>query len=508
MYRLYEEPWAEQCCSQSRSCEFCRHKSCNETGGCFSHCCCENMCSNFQWQCSHCGCLLRGCFGWCRPAISLKGLTGHVILQGEPGYNKARQDFNGRFNKFPKIIVYCEAVDDVVNAICWVRKYGLPFRIRDGGHSYEAFSLVNCGLIIDVSRLLNLQINKEEGTARVGAGIKLLPLYEALWEQGVTIPGGTCPTVGISGLTLGGGYGVLSRLFGMTCDNLLEIEMVTAHGNMIRANRFEHPDLFWACRGGGDGSFGVITSFTFRVHPIETVTTYSMTWDFNDVAEVVRHWQMWAPYTDERLTSLLSLPGKGQGDLSSFGAFVGPEEELKLILRPLQENTQPKSVELQTMTWIEAVHMYAGIPQEQALFKNTSAYVSEPLSNAALDVLNRNLGKAPGPTNRVSFAAYGGAINRVPTMATAFPHRKTMFAIQYQSYWTQDEEACKNIRWIEQFRVSMLPFTRGAYRNYCDSMIADWPIAYFGVNLSRLKKAKRMYDPENLFHFEQSIPIN
>lgn len=438
--------------------------------------------------------------------VSIEGLTGRVILQGALGYDEARQNYNGRFNKFPKIIVYCEVAQDVVNAILWVRKYRLPFRIRDGGHSYEAFSLVNGGLIIDVSRLQNLKINKEDGTAQIGAGVRLLPLYEALWNQRVTIPCGTCPTVGISGLTLGGGYGFLSRLLGMTCDNLLEAELVTAQGKIIRANHDQHPDLFWACRGGGDGSFGVFTSYTFRVHPIEKVARYRITWGFADLEKVVRYWQMWAPHSDERLTSSLLLPSQNQGDLRSNGVFVGSEEALRWILRPLQEAIRPKTAEFHSTTWIEAVHLFAGPPVKQELFKNSSAYVYEPLSDAALDVLIHNLQTAPGSANVVSFDAYGGSISQVPTDTTAFVHRKALFAIQYQSYWAQDEEADKNIQWIEQFRNSMLPYTCGAYRNYCDSMISDWPTAYFGENLAGLKTVKQRYDPENLFHFEQSIP--
>lgn len=439
--------------------------------------------------------------------ISIEGLTGHVILQGSPGYDEARQNYNGRFNKFPIVIVYCEVTQDVVNAILWVRKYRLPFRIRDGGHSYEAFSLVGGGLVIDISRLLKLQINRENGTVQIGAGFRLLPLYEALWNQRVTIPGGTCPTVGVSGLTLAGGYGFLSRLWGMTCDNLLEVEMVTARGKIIRANHNQNPDLFWACRGGGDGSFGVITSFTFRVHPIENVARYRLTWDFADLEKVVRYWQMWAPRADDRLTSLLLLPAQNQGDLRSSGVFVGSEEELRWILRPLQEGTGPKTVEFHSTTWIETVHVFAGQPVKQELFKNSSAYVYEPLSDAALDVLIHNLQTAPGSANVVSFDAYGGSIRLVPSNATAFVHRKALFVMQYQSYWAQDEEADKNIQWIEQFRKTMLPYTRGAYRNYCDSMIPDWPTAYFGENLARLKRVKQMYDPKNLFHFQQSIPI-
>ena len=183
--------------------------------------------------------------------INTEGLTGHIILPDSPDYDEARKNYNGRFNKFPKIILYCLAVQDVVNAIRWVRKNQMPFRIRGGGHSYEAYSLMNGGLIIDLSNLLDLWINRENLTARVGAGFRLSELYEALWREGLVLPGGTCPTVCISGLTLGGGYGLLSRLLWMTCDNLLELEMVTAEGEIIRANENQHSDLLWACRGGG-----------------------------------------------------------------------------------------------------------------------------------------------------------------------------------------------------------------------------------------------------------------
>jgi len=438
--------------------------------------------------------------------LNIEGLTGRVITQGSPGYDEARQNYNGRFNKFPKIIVYCEVAQDVVNAILWVRKYKLPFRIRDGGHSYEAYSLVNGGLVIDVSRLQNLQIDKENRTVEIGAGVRLLPLCEALWNQRVTIPIGTCPTVGISGLTLGGGYGFLSRLLGMTCDNLLEVEMVTAQGKIIRANHDQHSELFWACRGGGDGSFGVFTSYTIRVNPIEQVARYRITWDFADLEKVVRYWQMWAPHTDARLTSSLLLPSRNQGDLRSSGVFIGSEEALRWILRPLQEETRPKTAEFHSTTWIEAVHLFAGSSVKQELFKNSSAYAYEPLTDAALNVVIHNLQTAPGSANVVSFDAYGGSIGLVPTNATAFVHRNALFVIQYQSYWAKAEEADNNIQWIEQFRNSMLPYTRGAYRNYCDSMIPDWPTAYFGENLERLKMVKQMYDPENLFHYEQSIP--
>ncbi|MFB2348478.1 FAD-binding oxidoreductase [Priestia megaterium] len=435
--------------------------------------------------------------------IRTDGLTGRVILQGSPGYDEARINFNSRFNKFPKVIVYCEVVEDVVNAILWVRKEQIPFRVRGGGHSYEVYSNVDGGLVIDISRLLRLDINRENRTARIGAGFRLMDLYEALWNQKVTIPAGTCRSVGVSGLTLGGGYGFLSRLMGMTCDNLLEVEVVTAKGKIILANEYQHSNLFWACRGGGDGSFGVITAFTFRVHPIENIVRYKMKWDFADLEKVIRYWQMWAPHVDVRLTSQLFLH---RSELSSIGVFIGSEQELKEIMDPLQEATRPKTSHFHYKPWIDVAREFAGRMVRQAKFKNSSAYAYEPLPDEAIEVLMNNLQNAPGQSNMVAFSPYGGSISEVTIDATPFVHRKALFVMQYQSYWSEDAEENKNIQWIKKFRKSMLPYTHGAYRAYCDSKVIDWSTAYFGENFARLKMVKQLYDPEDLFHFEQSIP--
>ncbi|KPV56086.1 hypothetical protein QJ48_29575 [Paenibacillus sp. A3] len=435
-----------------------------------------------------------------------EGLTGRVIWKGAPGYEEARRSYNARFSKFPKVIVYCQVRQDVVNAVLWARRYNVPFRIRSGGHSYEAYSLVDGGLIIDISELRHLQLHEARGIARIGAGFTLLALYDELWKKKLALPGGTCRGVGVAGLTLGGGYGLLSRLHGMTCDNVIEFEMVTAQGKTIRANQDQHRSLFWACRGAGDGNFGVITSFTFRVHPIENIAHYRFTWDFAQLKEVVRYWQTWAPHADDRLTSLLALPAQQIGTIRSNGVFVGSETELKRLMQPMQQAVPPRTAEFRTMTWIEAAHKFAGMPVRQDTFKNSSAYAYEPLSDAALDVLIRHLQTTPGAGELVAFDAYGGSIKRMSPEATAFVHRNALFVIQYQSYWGQNSEASPHIQWVERLRQAMLPYTRGAYRDYCDSQISDWPTAYFGDNLAKLRRVKQLYDPENLFRFEQSIP--
>lgn len=434
------------------------------------------------------------------------GLTGRVIEQGSNEYDEARRVFNSRFSKFPKLIVYCFVKEDASNAVNWARKHGISFSVRCGGHSYEAYSVKDQGLVIDISEILHLRVDKNTGLAQVGAGFRLMALYEALWKHKVTIPAGTCPSVGVSGLTLGGGYGILSRLFGMTCDSVTEIEMVNSQGKIIYLNPSNHIDLFWACRGAGDGSFGIVTSFTFRVHPINNIAYYTMTWNFSEIEKVIQHWQSWAPHTDSRLTSLLTLPADHQGDLVSKGLFVGLDKELAELLRSIQKNVPPKTLTVRSASWIEAVRLFAGRQVKQAKFKNTSAFAYEPLSDSAIGVIVNNLKRAPGPSNLVTLDAFGGEIAGKSVDATAFVHRKALFMLQYQAYWELDTDAFKSIQWVNEFRQSMLPSTKGAYRDYCDSSIPNWSTEYFAENIMRLKRIKERYDPENIFNYEQSIP--
>ena len=200
-------------------------------------------------------------------------LTGRIVVPSDPDYDVARMNLNLSIPKLPCIIVFCQNKNDVCNALKWARERHVPFRLRSGRHSYENFSLLNRGLIIDVSEMHRITVHTDKLTATIEAGANLGTVYKELWNYGVTIPAGTSASVGIVGLTLGGGIGMLSRLFGLTCDQLIEVEMVQACGKfgakIIRASEHENHNLFWACRGGGGGNFGIITSLTFRVHPIK-----------------------------------------------------------------------------------------------------------------------------------------------------------------------------------------------------------------------------------------------
>lgn len=445
-------------------------------------------------------------------------LTGKVVAPWDPDYKTARLDYNLRFNRiFPDNIVYCGVIEDVSEAILWARRQGVPFRIRSGGHSYEAFSLVNHGLVIDVSRIDQVQYHSKSGLAQVGAGADLLSLYKSLWNAAqVTIPGGSCATVGIAGLTLGGGYGLISRQFGLTVDALSEVTMIDASGRRIRASEKRHPDLFWALRGGGTNNFGVVVELTFRTSPVNDVAIFFIQWPWESIDTVLPIFQQWSDPAelDFRLTPILTLSSKETAHISVVGEFIGSAHELQSLLAPLLAIPNRTTFSLKTMSYIDAVRHFAGLTAEASTwrvhgdhntFKNTSAYAYEIFPSSALNVIQNALANTPGPACLLQLGGFGGAIRELAPTATAFYHRLARSEMQYQAYWTDPSQAAAHIRWVQDFRRAMKPYTQGAYFNYCDRSIKDWPRAYWGENLARLKSVKRQWDPHNLFRFPQGL---
>ena len=247
-------------------------------------------------------------------------LTGCVIWPRNPDYEEARGDFNSRLSRFPAAIVICDDARDVQHAIRWAREEGVPLSARSGGHSYEAFSVLDKGLVVDLGGLNAVDIDRQRSEAIVGAGVRLGDLYRRLGDDGLTLSAGTCPSVGIAGLTLGGGFGFLSRQDGLTCDNLLAVDLVAADGALLHVSAQEQPDLFWALRGGGGGNFGIVTSFTFRpLRTIGDVALFRVTWPWDEVAEVFDAWQHWAPFVDERLVAEFHVPDSRVRTITSVG---------------------------------------------------------------------------------------------------------------------------------------------------------------------------------------------
>ncbi len=442
-------------------------------------------------------------------------LTGRIVFPGNPSYNTARMEFNRRFSKFPRVIVFCQRTQDVINAVKWARERGIRLRVRSGRHSYEGFSTVNGGIIIDVSEMNKVTVDRKNGVAIVQTGNPLARVYKKLWNKRVAIPAGTAPDVGVVGLTLGGGIGLLSRKYGLTCDNLKQVKMVVASGRYgaktIVANSKKHSDLLWASRGGGGGDFGVATEFTFRVRPISKVSIYSITWKWSDLEKVLPAWQRWAPSVTNRLTSTIEVAAKQVGTIVSTGQLLGGAEELRQLIRLLLRAGIPVKVMVKTVPFIEATKFFAESDLNlEPKFKITGAYGFRPLPPEGVRIIRDFLAQAPNRHSSVwsqSLGGAGSAVSRISPTATAYPHRKAETIYELSARWRNSGEQERNIQWVERFRKALRPFVKGNYVNFPDLQIKNWPKAYYGVNFDRLKQVKRKHDPHNVFHFAQSIPL-
>lgn len=440
------------------------------------------------------------------PAQPAAALPDTTIWPDDPAYEEARRTFNLRTSRYPTAIAYCASPGDVSGSILWARQNDVPVSIRAGGHGYEGYAVLDDALVIDVSEMSQIEVDLGRGTVIVGAGVRLIDLYRHLWDYGMTVPAGACPGVGVAGLTLGGGIGFLSRQFGLTCDNLLAAELVTASGDLVRASLGEDADLFWALRGGGGGNFGVATGFTFLLTPIAEVTSVTISWPWDDAATILAAWQQTAPFVDDRLTLGLTIGPPSDGSITMYGLMNAPAELLWPLLEPLLAVGSPSAPIVATMPFIAAAEQLAGPGASHATFKNASAFADAPLSPDAIATLIEWLRATPSPANLVGLFPLGGAIGRVSPRATAFPHRAALFDLQYQAYWHDPAEVDADLLWLRGIRDAMRPYTRGAYINYVDADLDDWANAYHGQNLERLSRVKARYDPAGVFAGPQSLP--
>ena len=467
-----------------------------------------------------------------------KSLQGTLVRPNSPQYTTALQLFDPRYDSIhPAAIAYCAAPADVQACLAFIHKFNLPFTPRSGGHNYNGYS-TSTGLVVDVTRMNTVHVNTNANVATIGAGTRLVDVYNALAQYGLVLPAGSCPTVGVAGLTLGGGVGVIGRKFGLTCDNLLSAQIVTADGRVHTCDSQHDPDLFWASRGGGGGNFGIATSFTFQVHPVTTLTLFTLAWPWNDAAAVVNGWQHWAPQApDEAWSNCLLLAQKDKSAspvVHVNGVYVGAEGPLDTLLQQLINNIGIAPTYryvaspgiLSTMLYeagcynksVPECHLPSQNPSGQ-LVRDTSAvkshYYVNTLSqqgiNTLIQAINTRQASPILGEGGIGMDSYGGAINRVASNATAFVHRNALFSSQFSASWNASDAAsvvAANRAWLNNTWQAMRPYATGtSYQNYVDPDLADWQHAYYGANLARLQRVKAAYDPKNFFHFAQSIPL-
>jgi FAD/FMN-containing dehydrogenase len=292
-------------------------------------------------------------------------LVGPLFLPGQLGFAAVANGYNPRYDgRSPAAVARCSSAADVAACVRYATNAQIPFSLRSGGHSYTGWSS-SAGLVVDVSPMAGVQIDRASGVARIGAGAKLIDVYQALGSAGVGIPAGSCPSVGMAGLTLGGGFGVLSRAWGLTSDNLRGAEVVLGDGRVVRADANDNSDLFWALRGGGGGSFGAATSFDLAIRPAPEVQTYFLRFSQAAAAQVLDGWQRWAPYADRRLWSALHLsaiPSTGVRDVTVAGTWIGPARDMDGVLNAFVRTVgaKPTSRSQGTHSYLSAMLLEAG----------------------------------------------------------------------------------------------------------------------------------------------------
>jgi FAD/FMN-containing dehydrogenase len=455
-------------------------------------------------------------------AALAKSLDGSLVLPKDGAYAADRILYNTRFDGLrPAGIAYVTGTGDIRTCLDFARRTGAPLAIRSGGHSYAGWSSGDGRLVIDVSRLNSVHLDGT--TATVGAGAKLIDVYSTLGKRGRTIPAGSCPTVGVSGLALGGGHGVMSRSMGLTCDNLIGATIVTADGRVLDCSADSQPELFWALRGAGNGQFGVVTSLRFATHPVPEVVTGYLTWRWSRAADVVRAWQRWGPDQPDHIWSALHLDCAvgGSPTVAVPMLSTGSRNDLAAAADRLAASVgaDATSVSLRPHSYLDATFSYAGCAGLSAaqchlapaghLHRETytarSDFYDKDLPAAGISALlssvQRLSGRSGGGAGSIALTALGGAVNRVSPTATAFCHRGSRVLTQYLA-----SDALSSTTWLDTTHRAMRPYASGAaYQNYADPTLTTWRTAYYGPNAPRLQALKSHLDPHHLFTFPQSL---
>jgi FAD/FMN-containing dehydrogenase len=454
-------------------------------------------------------------------------IDGLVIEPGSFEYTALPKLNNARFDHIqPQGVVLCSTPDDVVETVDFIRSQHIETATRCGGHCFAGRSST-LGLLIDVSALNSVSLSN--GIARIGAGARLGEVYSVLLANGMTIPGGSCPSVGIAGLTLGGGLGWLGRKYGLTSDHLIGAKIVVADGRILSCDEGHHEDLFWALRGAGTGHFGVVVELLFQPLPAPQVATiFRLTWPFSYAARVVDAWLGWAGFAPSEIAASLDLRASEdfmEPSCELFGMNLGTRSDTLDLLEAFTTRlkTSPTSTLIQEMTYQQTLRHWAdwaGERLEAPRAPNTkrryeaikSEFFAQPLPPEAVVALVNNLTseRVPGSFRELDFSAWGGAYNRIPSDATAFVHRNGRYWLKHTASVEVSAEAHEKLaaeRWANRSWQTVRAWGTGhVFPNFPDPNLADWGHAYYGANYERLLEVKYQYDRHNVFHFHQSLP--
>ncbi len=443
------------------------------------------------------------------------GFRGPLVRAGDESYDTARAVWNAMIDRRPALIASCTGAADVVAAVNFARTKDLLVAVRGGGHNIAGTSVCDDGLLIDLSLMKAVHVDPKARTAHVQAGAHLADVDHETQAFGLAVPGGVVSTTGVAGLTLGGGFGWLSRLHGLVADNLLSVDVVTAEGVLVTPSADDHADLFWGVRGGG-GNFGVVTSFTFRLHPVGPQVLFGPTvYRLADAPDVLRHYRAFAAEAPraccvwaDLLTAppLPFIPAQYHGTkiLTLMQCYACDLEEGERVLAPLRTYGEPIADAVGPMPFVAAQQLLDGACAAGARNYWTSQNLTA-LSDGAIDATVALAETLPTPQSDILISQLGGAINDVAPDATAYPHRDVAFVISPGARWfdSAQDDAC--MAWIGDCQRGLVGHgTGGAYVNFIAEKSGREQAAY-GPNYDKLVALKNKYDPTNLFRLNQNV---
>ena len=443
-------------------------------------------------------------------------INGRIILPADPGYDEVRSIWNAMIDRRPAVIVECADTGDVPHALAFARENGLEISMRGAGHNIAGNSLSNGGLVIDFSKMNKVRVDTEKRRAFVEPGVTLGDFDKAVQAHGLATPVGINSTTGIAGLTLGGGFGWLTRKYGLTIDNLVSVDVITADGTAVKASENENADLFWAIRGGG-GNFGIVTQFEFALYPVgPEILAGLIVFPLAQAKQVLSQYREFVKSAPEELNvwvvmrhapPLPFLPEEVHGTevliLAVF--YAGDIKEGEKLVQPLQSFGDPVGVHIGAQPYVDWQQAFDPLltPGARNYWK-THNFTN--LSDDALEKMIEYAGNMPSPQCEIFIALIDGAPNRIAADAMAYGNRDAKFVLNVHGRWDSaaDDETC--ISWAREFFNASAPYASGgAYVNFMTDEEGDRVAAAYGSNYDRLVRIKNKYDPENVFHLNQNI---
>jgi FAD/FMN-containing dehydrogenase len=443
-------------------------------------------------------------------------VKGEIVLPGDPNYNEVREIWNAMIDRRPAVIIQCAEADDVPHAISYARDNGLEISVRGGGHNIAGSALCNNGVMIDFSKMTAVKVDAQKKRAYVEPGATLGDFDKAIQAHGLATPVGINSTTGIAGLTLGGGFGWLTRKYGMTVDNLISAKMVTADGRKIQVSEDENADLFWAIRGGG-GNFGVVTQFEFALYPVgPEILAGLLVFPIDQAKQVLEKYREFVKSAPEELSiwvvlrkapPLPFLPvavhGKEVVVLAIF--YAGDIAEGEKFIDPLRSFGDAYGEHVGAQPYVQWQQAFDPLltPGARNYWKSHNFI---ELSDGALDSIIEFVGKIPFPQCEIFLGLIAGAANRVSSNAMAYGHRDAKFVLNVHGRWDEAAQDEIGIAWARAFFKASAPYaSAGVYVNFMTEDEGDRVAAAYGVNYARLKQVKKKYDPKNIFHNNQNI---